>query len=762
MEDFFNGFPADPRVWFDRLTDRWITISAEFNGDPGVNGNRILLAVSDGPVITASTVWAYFYFDQDQASPVGDFGCEADFPTLGVDAQALYIGAAMWCGAGAGSWVNNTAFVVRKASLLNPATPSDLTATPGAVTAFRELLGPSGGLFTPQGVNNYDPAANKGYYVSVDVASFDTLVVREVFNPGSGAPTLGDDQFLPVAATDFPVDVPVPGGGLALDGGDDSLLSAHLRNGRIWTSHQVAVNASGVADGTGDRNATRWYELDVTGPAPSAVQIGTVFDPGATPRSYWMSSIMVSGQGHAALGFTAASAGMSPAAATVGRLAGDPLGTTAGTPEVYHPAEAAYVASTPTETRWGDYSMTSLDPCDDMTLWTIQEFAATPVPGVNPNWGTRVVRLLAPPPATPVSASPAVVPLGRTSIQVTVQASTPAGAAFYDTPSTGMSSCRTRLTAAVGQGVTVNSVRLVDADTVILDINTTAAAPGAAGVTVTNPDGQSRVGTVLTLAPVSASKAVTGSFREGGAITYTIVLTNRASFPSTDKAGDELTDTLPAAVTPVGPPTATIGTAALTGNTLTWNGALLAGQSTTITVNAVINAGAEGQILTNQAQVQQDLEGNGTNDVVLGSDDPAAAGAVDPTIFQVVWGPADFFTVSPCRVVDTRNPPGPLGGPALPAQETRTFTVAGTCGIPSTAKAVSLNVAVTQASALGNLRIYPAGTHVPLVSTVNYRAGQTRSNNAVVAMNASGELAAFNGQASGTTHVILDVNGYFE
>jgi uncharacterized repeat protein (TIGR01451 family) len=453
---------------------------------------------------------------------------------------------------------------------------------------------------------------------------------------------------------------------------------------------------------------------------------------------------------------------MSPSAATVGRLAGDPLGTTAGTPEVYHPAEAAYVASTPTETRWGDYSMTSLDPCDDMTLWTIQEFAATPVPGVNPNWGTRVVRLLAPPPATPVSASPAVVPLGRTSIQVTVQASTPAGAAFYDTPSTGMSSCRTRLTAAVGQGVTVNSVRLVDADTVILDINTTAATPGAAGVTVTNPDGQSSVGSVLTLAPVSASKAATGSFREGGAITYTIVLTNRALFPSTDKAGDELTDTLPAAVTPVGPPTATIGTAALTGNTLTWNGELLAGQSTTITVNAVINAGAEGQILTNQAQVQQDLEGNGSNDVVLGSDDPAAAGAVDPTIFQVVWGPADFFTVSPCRVVDTRNPPGPLGGPALPAQETRTFTVAGTCGIPSTAKAVSLNVAVTQASALGNLRIYPAGTHVPLVSTVNYRAGQTRSNNAVVAMNASGELAAFNGQASGTTHVILDVNGYFE
>jgi hypothetical protein len=32
----------------------------------------------------------------------------------------------------------------------------------------------------------------------------------------------------------------------------------------------------------------------------------------------------------------------------------------------------------------------------------------------------------------------------------------------------------------------------------------------------------------------------------------------------------------------------------------------------------------------------------------------------------------------------------------------------------------------------------------------------------VVAMNASGQLAAFNGQASGTTHVILDVNGYFE
>ncbi|HEY7515745.1 MAG TPA: FG-GAP repeat protein, partial [Vicinamibacteria bacterium] len=121
-----------------------------------------------------------------------------------------------------------------------------------------------------------------------------------------------------------------------------------------------------------------------------------------------------------------------------------------------------------------------------------------------------------------------------------------------------------------------------------------------------------------------------------------------------------------------------------------------------------------------------------------------------------------FFTLTPCRVVDTRGPDGPLGGPALAAGADREFTLVGACGIPDTALAVSVNLAVTGASALGNLRLHPGGSAVPLVSTINYGAGQTRSNNAIVRLNDEGALAAYVGQASGTVHLVLDVNGYFQ
>jgi hypothetical protein len=74
---------------------------------------------------------------------------------------------------------------------------------------------------------------------------------------------------------------------------------------------------------------------------------------------------------------------------------------------------------------------------------------------------------------------------------------------------------------------------------------------------------------------------------------------------------------------------------------------------------------------------------------------------------------------------------------------------------------VSLNVAVTQPSGPGNVRLFPAAAPVPITSTVNYVAGQTRANNAVVGVSATGELTA-RVQPSGSTHLILDVNGYFE
>jgi hypothetical protein len=122
-----------------------------------------------------------------------------------------------------------------------------------------------------------------------------------------------------------------------------------------------------------------------------------------------------------------------------------------------------------------------------------------------------------------------------------------------------------------------------------------------------------------------------------------------------------------------------------------------------------------------------------------------------------------YYTVAPCRLVDTRGAVGvPYGSPALPALSTRTFVAAGQCGVAAGARALSFNITVTLATAAGNLRLYGAGVAPPLVSTINYVAGQTRANNGVVALGAAGDFVVQSGQPTGTAHVIIDVNGYFQ
>ncbi|MFI5196979.1 MAG: glycoside hydrolase family 44 protein [Thermoanaerobaculia bacterium] len=124
-----------------------------------------------------------------------------------------------------------------------------------------------------------------------------------------------------------------------------------------------------------------------------------------------------------------------------------------------------------------------------------------------------------------------------------------------------------------------------------------------------------------------------------------------------------------------------------------------------------------------------------------------------------------FHTATPCRVLDTRNANGPLGGPALAAGVRRDFVLTGTCGIPTTAKSISANIAVTEVSAAGSLVAFPADlAQTPLASTLSLRAGMTRANNAVLflARDGSGAVAFANNMPSGSTHLIVDVNGWWE
>jgi IgA Peptidase M64 len=121
-------------------------------------------------------------------------------------------------------------------------------------------------------------------------------------------------------------------------------------------------------------------------------------------------------------------------------------------------------------------------------------------------------------------------------------------------------------------------------------------------------------------------------------------------------------------------------------------------------------------------------------------------------------GAAKFYSVAPCRIVDTRG----ADAPALVGGQTRAFTVATKCLVPLTAWAVSMNLTVTAPTSAGDLRVFPAGSSLPSSSALNYGAGQTRANNAVLSLNGAGKLAVLCEQQSGQAHFILDVNGYFE
>ncbi|HYK40838.1 MAG TPA: IPT/TIG domain-containing protein [Thermoanaerobaculia bacterium] len=138
---------------------------------------------------------------------------------------------------------------------------------------------------------------------------------------------------------------------------------------------------------------------------------------------------------------------------------------------------------------------------------------------------------------------------------------------------------------------------------------------------------------------------------------------------------------------------------------------------------------------------------------------PDAQSATLPSSFTYSAG-AHFYSVAPCRVVDTRGPTDPWGGPALAANTVRIFLLAGRCGIPPSAQSVAANVTITQPTAAGFLSIYAGGTTRPLVSTVNFAAGQTRANNAVLPIGSAGDVAVF--CAVGTTQAVIDVTGYFE
>jgi hypothetical protein len=163
-----------------------------------------------------------------------------------------------------------------------------------------------------------------------------------------------------------------------------------------------------------------------------------------------------------------------------------------------------------------------------------------------------------------------------------------------------------------------------------------------------------------------------------------------------------------------------------------------------IKANAAIVAAGDNQAI--------DIYATNTTDVVLDIDGYFAP-APAPSALA-------FYPLTACRVIDTRNPDGDLGGPYLQGHQERDFPVleATSCNIPASAQAYSMNFAVVPKQALGYLSVWPTGQSRPVVSTLNDLTGTIVANAAIVPAGTAGDIAVY---PSNDTDLVVDIDGYF-
>lgn len=464
-----NG-TTDPRVLFDRASNRWFASVLEF-GNPSGQNNNIILAVcrTSDPL---NGTWDKYVIPVAKGKSHGTTYFN-DFDTLGVDDNGVYFGMDMFPSSG-----NDFARIAAtpKAPLIAPSPSLGTVYNSGNFDNITDMYA------SPQPAHNQDAVGPSGraWFVSSSKNSFSNLQYRTLTWSG-GVPTLSNTSTLSTPAFDAPLTAPANGSTTNIDGGDQRILMAVIRDNHLWTTRNVGVNSSGAAT-SADRTGCEWLELDVSGVSPSLMQNGRVYDPSATnPRFYYYPAIMVNGQGHAVMGFSGSKSSEFAGCYSCGRLATD-TPNTMGAVTLVKSGEAAYTrVDNINRNRWGDFSYTSLDPNDDMSMWTIQEYAAS---GTN-IWGTWTARMLSPAPTlTNPNASGCQ---GQTAYSLALT-----GTNFYD-PGPGYANrLSVALTGGAINGIGNYSIIYSSPTSAMVTFDTAPnATPGPRDIVLTNPDGQS-------------------------------------------------------------------------------------------------------------------------------------------------------------------------------------------------------------------------------------------------------------------------------
>jgi len=351
------NFPFDTKVLYDTTSARFIAVTLGGLNSPN---SWVLVAVSSTSDPTRA--WSKWAIDADRDNDTQLFNNGADFPGVGLDAGNLYVTANMF--SNSDSFQYSKIWVLPKAQLLSGS--SSIT--------WAEFRDPPGSNSSMQPAYTFGVAPAE--YILFEGSSSQLLMAR--IDNTSGTPVWHAPTAVSIAAytlSDRLPGAPQSGNDNTIDTSDTRLLNVVYRNGTLWTVHNVQSPAT-------TKTEIAWYQIN---PAAGAVLAqGRISDP---VRWYYYPSIAVNKDNVAALGFSGSStteyAGGYYSVIRPPYGAADPV-------SLLKSGEAPYWKTLGgTENRWGDYSATVVDPNDDMTFWTLQEYAQTPdtVTGRS-RWGT--------------------------------------------------------------------------------------------------------------------------------------------------------------------------------------------------------------------------------------------------------------------------------------------------------------------------------------------------------------------------------------
>ncbi|MBA3721992.1 MAG: hypothetical protein H0W88_06290 [Parachlamydiaceae bacterium] len=364
-----------PQIQYDANSGRWFLVAV--NGF-GFNPNQIILAVSNEAVITKHTQWSFYAFPKNPKE-------YRQLPNFGISPAALFIGSQAVTEFEPKVKRNPEGFVVNMKGLLGNKLK---------VTHFDNLATILGGPLFPSGVTIFDDRKDVGYFIGANTSDrFNQLAIRVINNPGTN-PTLSPKvNLIDISLVLSPIPVPQKGSNVKLTPRGFLPTSSHQRNGFIYYTQTTLVDSNGVAVFSENaRDGIRWYKINAK--KSSNIKLadeGTLFssEPDVSKaRFFWLPSIMTNKNGTMFLGANTAGANYFPNASISVRLDKDEPGTLSELKLITH-------SKTPYNFEfWTEYTNLSIDPCDNRSVWSIQQFSV-PVNQNNQkaNWGLQVCRI---------------------------------------------------------------------------------------------------------------------------------------------------------------------------------------------------------------------------------------------------------------------------------------------------------------------------------------------------------------------------------